>query len=65
MTLSQHFAISLASTPKVNAALNNLEELAAAKVGKEDAIFLPSGTFGNQLALFSHCLRGQEIIIGK
>ncbi|AVD37578.1 low-specificity L-threonine aldolase [Clostridioides difficile] len=45
--------------------VNKLEELAAAKVGKEDAIFLPSGTFGNQLALFTHCLRGQEIIIGK
>lgn len=45
--------------------VNKLEKLAAEKVGKEAAIFVPSGTFGNQLALFTHCLRGEEVIIGK
>ena len=45
--------------------INKLEKLAAEKVGKEAAIFVPSGTFGNQLALFTHTRRGQEVIIGK
>lgn len=45
--------------------LNELEKRAAEKVGKEAAIFVPSGTFGNQLCLFTHCTRGQEIIIGR
>jgi threonine aldolase len=45
--------------------INKLEKIAAEKVGKEAAIFVPSGTFGNQLALFTHTRRGQEVIIGK
>lgn len=45
--------------------VNRLEKLAAEKVGKESAIFVPSGTFGNQLALFTHARRGQEVIVGK
>ena len=45
--------------------INKLEKLAAEKVGKEAALFVPSGTFGNQLALFTHTRRGQEVIIGK
>jgi threonine aldolase len=45
--------------------LNRLEKLAAEKIGKEAAIFVPSGTFGNQLALFTHTRRGQEVIVGK
>lgn len=44
--------------------INKLEKLAAEKVGKEAAIFVPSGTFGNQLALFTHARRGQEVILG-
>lgn len=45
--------------------INKLEKLAAEKLGKEAAIFVPSGTFGNQLALFTHTRRGQEVIIGR
>ncbi len=45
--------------------VNKLEEIAAKKVGKEAALFVPSGTFGNQLALFTHARRGQEVIVGK
>lgn len=45
--------------------VNKLEELAAKKVGKEAALFVPSGTFGNQLALFTHTRRGQEVVLGK
>ncbi|WP_066894490.1 low-specificity L-threonine aldolase [Clostridium nigeriense] len=40
-----------------------LESLAAKIVGKESALFVPTGTFGNQLALFTHCTRGSEVII--
>ncbi len=43
--------------------VNKLEKLAAEMFGKEAAIFVPSGTFGNQLAIFSHCERGSEVII--
>lgn len=44
--------------------VDELERLAANMVGKESAIFVPSGTFGNQLALFTHCKRGSEVILG-
>lgn len=40
-----------------------LEELAAKITGKEAAIFVPSGTFGNQMSLFTHCDRGNEVIL--
>ena len=42
---------------------NRLEELAAATVGKEAALFVPSGTMGNQLAMMAHTERGQEAIV--
>ncbi len=45
--------------------VNKLEKFAAEKMGKEAALFVPSGTFGNQLALFTHTIRGQEVIVGK
>ena len=45
--------------------VNELEKLGAEIVGKESAIFVPSGTFGNQLALFTWCKRGTEVILGE
>lgn len=44
--------------------VNRLEKEAAYKLGKEAALFVPSGTFGNQLALFTHVNRGEEVILG-
>ena len=44
--------------------VKQLEELAAGKLGKEAALFVPTGTFGNQLALFTWCRRGTEVVIG-
>lgn len=44
--------------------VNELEALGAALTGKQAALFVPSGTFGNQLALFTHCPRGTEVILG-
>ncbi len=45
--------------------VNKLEKLAAEILGKEAAILVPSGTFGNQLALFTHCERGTEVILSE
>jgi len=42
-----------------------LEELAAKMTGKEAALFVTSGTMGNQLAIQTHTNRGDEIIVGK
>lgn len=44
--------------------MKELEEYAAHLVGKEASLFVPSGTFGNQLALLTHCRRGDEVIVG-
>jgi len=43
--------------------VNRLEELAAKKVGKEAAMFVPSGTMGNLIAVLTHCKRGEEVIL--
>ena len=40
-----------------------LEELAAKKIGKEAALFVPSGTMGNLIAVLTHCQRGDEVIL--
>lgn len=45
--------------------LNRLEALAAEMLGKEAAVFVPSGTMGNLIALLVHCQRGDEVILGK
>lgn len=43
--------------------VKKLQKIAAEKLGKEDALFVPSGTFGNQLAILTHTRRGDEVII--
>lgn len=45
--------------------VNRLEALAAQMLGKQAAIFVPSGTQSNLLALLSHCGRGEEYIVGQ
>jgi threonine aldolase len=44
--------------------VNRLEEIAAEMVGKEAALFVPSGTMGNLVSILAHCQRGDEIIVG-
>ncbi len=44
---------------------NELERVAAEILGKEAALFVPSGTMGNQLGVLVHTQRGQEIILGS
>jgi threonine aldolase len=41
---------------------NALQEQVAALLGKEAAMFLPSGTMCNQIALLVHCRPGDEVI---
>lgn len=45
--------------------VNRLEQLAAELLGKEAALFVPSGTMGNLIALLVHCQRGHEVIVGN
>jgi len=45
--------------------VNELEALAAAKLGFEAALFASSGTQTNLLALMAHCERGDEYIVGQ
>jgi threonine aldolase len=44
--------------------VNRLEALAAKMLGKEAALFVPSGTMGNLAAVLAHCGRGDEVILG-
>jgi threonine aldolase len=44
--------------------VNELERKCAALLEKEAALFVPSGTFGNQLAILTHTKRGDEVILG-
>lgn len=46
-----------------DATINELERLAAEIFGKESALFVPTGTMANQLALFTHVQRGEEVIL--
>ncbi len=43
--------------------VNRLQEMAAALLGKRAALFVPSGTMGNQLAIRAHTQPGQEVIV--
>ncbi|MCK9217596.1 MAG: low-specificity L-threonine aldolase [Firmicutes bacterium] len=45
--------------------INKLEALAAEMTGKEAALFVASGTMGNQVAVMSHTNRGDEVILGE
>jgi threonine aldolase len=44
--------------------VNQLQELAAARLGMETSLFVPSGTMGNLIAALVHCNRGEELIVG-
>src|SRR5260221_11889584 len=45
--------------------VRRLEERVAEIVGKEAAVFVPSGTMANQIALLLHTRRGDEVIAGQ
>jgi threonine aldolase len=43
--------------------VNELERRAAEVVGKEAAVYVPTGTMGNQAAVRTHTERGQEVLL--
>ena len=44
--------------------VNQLEKRAAAMTGKDDALYVPSGTMGNLIAVLTHTKPGDEILLG-
>jgi threonine aldolase len=44
--------------------VNQLQEMAAKKMGKEAGLFVPSGTMANLLATLTFCQRGDEVMMG-
>src|SRR5712664_3836257 len=45
--------------------VNRLRERTCELLGKEDAVFLPSGTMANQIAIRVHCRLGDEVIADR
>jgi threonine aldolase len=45
--------------------VRRLEERTAELLGKPAALFVPSGTMANQIALLCHCQAGDEVIVGR
>jgi len=45
--------------------VNALQQRIAAMLGKEAALFMPSGTQSNLCALMAHCARGDEYLVGQ
>lgn len=45
--------------------VNRLEELSARMMGKEAALFTPSGTMSNLIAVLTHTRPGDEILVGS
>ena len=45
--------------------VNRLRDRVCELLGKEDAVFLPSGTMGNQIAIRVHCRLGDEVIADR
>ena len=45
--------------------VNLLQEMTAELLGKESALFLPSGTMCNQIAIKLHCRPGDEVLLDR
>ena len=45
--------------------VNELEAAAAERVGTEDALYVPTGTMGNQIAARVHTERGEEVVLDR
>lgn len=46
-------------------AINQLEDMAAAMTGKEAAIIMPTGTFGNTTAIMTYCKAGDAVLVDE
>ncbi len=49
---------------KSDPTVNRLQNMCAEMLGHEAALFMPSGTQSNLVALLTHCQRGDEYIVG-
>lgn len=49
---------------KADPTVNRLQAMCADMLGHEAALFMPSGTQSNLVALLTHCQRGDEYIVG-
>jgi threonine aldolase len=45
--------------------VRRLEAMSAERTGKEAAVYVPSGTMSNLVAIMTHCGRGDEMIVGS
>ena len=45
--------------------VHRLQARVADLLDKEAALFVPSGTMGNQLAILGHCRPGDEVVVGE
>ncbi len=68
---TQEMRDAMYSTPVVDETyaedptVRSLEALAARTTGKEAALFLASGTMGNQAAIMTHTVRGDEMLLAS
>lgn len=44
--------------------INRLQAMAAERLGKEAALFVPTGTMGNTVSVLAHAGRGEAVIVG-
>ena len=45
--------------------VDRLQQRMATLLGQEAALFVPSGSMANQIALLLHCRQGEEVIVGQ
>lgn len=45
--------------------VNELQRFAAELLGKEAALFVPSGCFGNMCSIYTHTRPGTEVIVSE
>ncbi len=50
---------------KSDPTVNRLQDMSAELLGHEAALFMPTGTQSNLVALLTHCQRGDEYIVGS
>ena len=49
---------------KEDPTVNALEEEIADLFGRENSLYVPSGTMANLISILTHCNRGEEILLG-
>jgi len=65
MRLAMQRAVVGDSLKQEDPSVNRLQEMAASMLGKEAAVYLPSGTMSNLTAIMTHCRRGNRAVVGR